>query len=84
MPTKMRTAIATERGESNPWDFKYAAGGLVDLEFIAQYLQLVHADKHPGNSRYIDGARARARTRLGLVSGEDSEVLRRRRSFIKT
>ncbi|HEX5778134.1 MAG TPA: bifunctional [glutamine synthetase] adenylyltransferase/[glutamine synthetase]-adenylyl-L-tyrosine phosphorylase, partial [Xanthobacteraceae bacterium] len=40
---EMRGAVAEEKGEDDRWDLKYAAGGLVDLEFIAQYLQLVHA-----------------------------------------
>src|SRR5262249_15111916 len=40
---EMRGAIAQEKGDANRWDLKYAAGGLVDIEFIAQYLQLVHA-----------------------------------------
>jgi glutamate-ammonia-ligase adenylyltransferase len=29
------------------WDFKHLRGGLVDVEFIAQYLQLLHAHDHP-------------------------------------
>ena len=44
---EMRAAIAKEKGDSERWDLKYAAGGLVDLEFIAQYLQLVHAHELP-------------------------------------
>src|SRR5208337_94176 len=39
---EMRKAIATEKGDRDRWDLKYAAGGLIDIEFIAQYLQLVH------------------------------------------
>ncbi len=73
---EMRMAIASERGDSNRWELKYAAGGLVDIEFIAQYLQLVHATDHPelldpSTSRVLERA-----TRLGLLSREDSEVLR--------
>ncbi len=30
------------------WDVKHIRGGLVDVEFIAQYLQLRHAQNHPG------------------------------------
>src|SRR5258708_7724388 len=37
----MRHAIAKEKGEGTRWDLKYASGGLIDLEFIAQYLELV-------------------------------------------
>ena len=44
---EMRAAIAKEKGDADPWDLKYAAGALVDIEFIAQYLQLVHAAATP-------------------------------------
>jgi len=43
----MRRAIAAEKGDGARWDLKYAAGGLIDLEFIAQYLQLAHAAAAP-------------------------------------
>ncbi len=69
-------AIATEKGEADRWDLKYAAGGLIDIEFIAQYLQLVHAAAHP---EILDPSTARVlerAARLGLLSPEDSEVLR--------
>ena len=69
-------AIATEKGEADRWDLKYAAGGLIDIEFIAQVLQLVHAADHP---EMLDPSTARVlerAARLGLLSPEDSEVLR--------
>ena len=73
---EMRSAIATEKGESDRWNLKYAAGGLVDVEFIAQYLQLVHAARLPdildtSTARVLDKA-----WRLGLLTPEDAEVLR--------
>lgn len=43
----MRARIAAEKGTDSIWDLKQVRGGLVDLEFIAQHLQLVHAEKHP-------------------------------------
>jgi glutamate-ammonia-ligase adenylyltransferase len=43
----MRLRMAETFPDSNPWDLKYAKGGLVDIEFIAQALQLVHAEKAP-------------------------------------
>ena len=73
---EMRMAIATEKGDADRWDLKYAAGGLTDIEFIAQYLQLVHAATHP---EILDPSTARVlerAARLGLLSAEDSEVLR--------
>jgi glutamate-ammonia-ligase adenylyltransferase len=45
---EMRRAIAMEKGEDDIWDLKHAAGGMVDIDFIAQYLQLVHAARRPG------------------------------------
>jgi glutamate-ammonia-ligase adenylyltransferase len=73
---EMRGAIAKEKGDGDPWDIKYARGGLVDIEFIAQYLQLVHAERLPdildtSTARVLDKAR-----RLGVLAAEDAEALR--------
>lgn len=43
----MRQRIATQKATDDPWQVKQVAGGLVDLEFLAQYLQLAHAHNHP-------------------------------------
>jgi [glutamine synthetase] adenylyltransferase / [glutamine synthetase]-adenylyl-L-tyrosine phosphorylase len=43
----MRALIEKEKGTSDIWELKQVRGGLVDLEFIAQYLQLIHAQAHP-------------------------------------
>src|SRR5262249_41149689 len=73
---EMRGAIAREKGDSDRWNLKYAAGALIDIEFIAQFLQLVHAAQHPdildtSTTRVLDKA-----WRLGLIATEDAEVLR--------
>jgi glutamate-ammonia-ligase adenylyltransferase len=73
---EMRGAIAREKGDANPWDLKYVAGGLVDIEFIAQYLQLVHAAAAP---EILDTSTARTlekAARLGVLAAEDTAVLR--------
>jgi [glutamine synthetase] adenylyltransferase / [glutamine synthetase]-adenylyl-L-tyrosine phosphorylase len=73
---EMRGRIATEKGSAGPWDLKYAPGALVDIEFIAQYLQLVHAAAMPD---IIDTSTARSlekAARLGVLAAEDAEVLR--------
>lgn len=44
---EMRQLIAAERAGEDPWDLKLAAGGLVDVEFAAQFLTLAHARRHP-------------------------------------
>ena len=73
---EMRRAIAQEKPEIDPWDLKYAAGGLIDIEFIAQYLQLVNAADNP---EILDPSTARSlekAARAGILSAEDSEILR--------
>ncbi len=42
---EMRELMARERPGGGFWDMKLSEGGLVDIEFCAQYLQLVHAAK---------------------------------------
>jgi glutamate-ammonia-ligase adenylyltransferase len=73
---EMRAAIAKEKGDQDRWDLKYVAGGLIDIEFIAQYLQLVHADALPG---ILDTSTARVLDKamiLRVLAAEDAEVLR--------
>src|SRR5215207_528980 len=72
----MRRAIALEKGEGDIWDLKLAAGGLVDIDFIAQYLQLVHASEKPeilsvSTLQVLDNA-----ARLGVLPPSDAEILR--------
>jgi glutamate-ammonia-ligase adenylyltransferase len=72
----MRAAIAKEKGDADIWDLKYVAGGLVDIEFIAQFLQLTHAAATPG---ILDTSTARMlekAARLGVLKPDDTEVLR--------
>src|SRR5205823_8408689 len=70
---EMRRAIAAEKGEDDRWDLKNAAGGLIDIEFLAQYLQLVHAWRMP---ELLDPSTARAIEKAcqgGVLSAEDAE-----------
>ncbi|WP_441276985.1 bifunctional [glutamine synthetase] adenylyltransferase/[glutamine synthetase]-adenylyl-L-tyrosine phosphorylase [Tardiphaga sp. 172_B4_N1_3] len=73
---EMRQAIAEEKGEDDIWDLKHAAGGMVDIEFIAQYLQLVHAAEKPeilsiSTQQVLENA-----ARLGILSPAAADVLR--------
>ncbi|QPF87153.1 bifunctional [glutamine synthetase] adenylyltransferase/[glutamine synthetase]-adenylyl-L-tyrosine phosphorylase [Bradyrhizobium genosp. L] len=72
----MRRAIALEKGEGDIWDLKLAAGGLVDIDFIAQYLQLAHAAVKPeilsvSTLQVLDNA-----AKLGLLGQSEAEILR--------
>jgi glutamate-ammonia-ligase adenylyltransferase len=72
----MRRMMLKELPPLSPWDIKRARGGLVDLEFIAQFLQLIHA---PGTASVLDTNTAGAFDRLqaaGFLTKADATVLR--------
>lgn len=72
---EMRERIEKEKGTTNIWDMKQVRGGLVDLEFIAQYLQLVSAADHP---EVLDQNTTRALQKLaaaGVMTSEDADAL---------
>ena len=71
----MRAMIAQEKGESDPWDLKLAAGGVIDIEFIAQYLALRHGADH-ADLLAVETARCLANAgRLGLIPAADADRL---------
>src|SRR3546814_231082 len=43
----MREKMAAQHRTDNIWEVKHLRGGLVDCEFICQYLQMHHAHAHP-------------------------------------
>lgn len=73
----MRGRMARQRDGDDIWNIKHFRGGLVDIEFIAQYLQLRHAADHP---EVLHQATAEALHRVaqaGLLSPADAEILLR-------
>jgi glutamate-ammonia-ligase adenylyltransferase len=72
---EMRALIASEKGESNPWDLKLAAGGIVDIEFIAQYLILRHAGVHRELLTTDTALGISTAARLQVIAPEDADVL---------
>jgi glutamate-ammonia-ligase adenylyltransferase len=71
----MRKLIASEKGDKDPWDLKLVSGGLIDIEFVAQYLVLAHAHHHAGlldTSTRAVIAEAGAR---GLLTADEAEAL---------
>ncbi len=72
----MRALLASEKGEADPWDLKLAAGGLVDIEFLAQFLVLANAAVHPA-IMLASTARVLAEAdRLNLLTRSDAYQLR--------
>ena len=71
----MRRLIAREKGEADGWNLKLAAGGIIDIEFIAQYLVLAHAHAHPDIVATGTEAVLKVARDLGLLSPADGELL---------
>jgi [glutamine synthetase] adenylyltransferase / [glutamine synthetase]-adenylyl-L-tyrosine phosphorylase len=68
----MRAKIAEEKGSTDIWDLKQVRGGLVDLEFIAQFLQVVSAEDG------LDQNTELALTKLaeaGVLNSREAEIL---------
>ncbi len=71
----MRALMARERKPSNMFDVKLARGGLVDVEFIVQYLILRHAHGHAGITRSNIAEAVEALRAAGVLEAEDANRL---------
>jgi len=71
----MRERIHKEKGSDDLWELKVVRGGLVDVEFCAQYLQLAHAHKHPGILNQNTAAALAAARKAGVLKKADAEIL---------
>lgn len=71
----MREKIAAQYPGSNRWDLKYAPGGLIDIEFLAQSLQLVHASARPDILDTNTVAALEKIAAAGILGDGDAHVL---------
>jgi glutamate-ammonia-ligase adenylyltransferase len=71
----MRARMARENGAGSMWDIKHWRGGLIDIEFITQYLLLRHAAERADiltqNTRNALGRAAAA----GFIDRKDARIL---------
>jgi glutamate-ammonia-ligase adenylyltransferase len=76
---EMREKVAAQFPGKNRWDLKYAPGGLVDIEFVAQAIQLrtARADAFDTNTISALGKLAAA----GALLADDSDALIEAASF---
>jgi glutamate-ammonia-ligase adenylyltransferase len=73
--TSMRARMARDLRSHGPWDVKPRAGGLIDVEFIAQVLQLVHIHD-PGLRRsQTTGIALRRLSEAGVLAKPDAKML---------
>jgi glutamate-ammonia-ligase adenylyltransferase len=77
----MRRKMADELDKGSPWDIKQSKGGIVDSEFIVQYLLLRDAPEHPvlGHIGMIDSVGALARS--GALTDQEAALLMEASSF---
>jgi glutamate-ammonia-ligase adenylyltransferase len=70
----MRKKIAAQYPGGNVWDLKYAPGGLIDIEFVAQAFQLIHA---PSNPVLLDTNTIAALKKMagGVLDSDDANLL---------
>ncbi len=72
---EMREKLAAQFPGKNRWDLKFAPGGLIDIEFVAQTLQLQDAPVRPG---VLSTSTIEALTRLrdsGALARKDADTL---------
>jgi glutamate-ammonia-ligase adenylyltransferase len=71
----MRHRLAAHHRVQTGWDVKHRRGGLVDVEFITQYLQLRWAHRHPAILRPNLGEALTQAGALGLLTSADADTL---------
>jgi glutamate-ammonia-ligase adenylyltransferase len=71
----MLARVNAEISPAGPWDVKYRVGGLMELAFIAEALQLIHGPENPALFHPNTAAAIRALERAGHIEPEDSRAL---------
>jgi [glutamine synthetase] adenylyltransferase / [glutamine synthetase]-adenylyl-L-tyrosine phosphorylase len=72
---EMRALIEKEKHTSDIWHTRNYFGGLVDAEFIAQFLQIVHAAREPGILSPNTEQALRNLLRADILAPEDGKTL---------
>jgi glutamate-ammonia-ligase adenylyltransferase len=80
---RLRRRQADELVKPGRINVKYSPGGIIDIEYAAQYLQLLHGKDHPelrvtSTLEALDGLR-----RLNLISETESRMLRAAYLFLR-
>lgn len=64
------------KGSADQFDIKQGAGGIVDIEFLGQYLVLAHASDHPNLTLWSDNVRIFEQLVVaGLISDEQGKAI---------
>jgi glutamate-ammonia-ligase adenylyltransferase len=71
----MRARMARDLPPDGPWDVKQRPGGQIDVEFISQVLQLVHARTEPGVCSPTTRVALRRLGEAGFLPPDDTALL---------
>src|SRR6185295_11054437 len=82
---EVRTRMEVELGKETPgrWHVKLGRGGLVDVEFLAQALQLVHGADHPDVRRTSTSTALAGLARVGALSPATAMTLAGHYRFLR-
>jgi glutamate-ammonia-ligase adenylyltransferase len=82
---EVRRRMELELGKETPgrWHVKLGHGGLVDVEFLTQALQLVHGAEHPDVRRPSTSAALAGLARVGALSAATATALRDDYRFLR-
>jgi glutamate-ammonia-ligase adenylyltransferase len=76
---QMRQRLRKELLNRRPgiFDLRHAKGGMVDIEFLVQYLLLLHAHRYPELRTWTDNVRILGTlANTGIIDGETAHLLR--------
>jgi len=82
---EVRTRMERELGRETRGrvHVKYGRGGLVDVEFLVQALQLVHGHRHPDVRRFTTAAALKGLSRAGALEAVAASELLERYCFLR-
>ena len=79
----MRERVDNERKTENRWRLKHVRGGVLDLEFIAQYHLLRHAARHPSILVQSTPSAFRRLGEAGVLDSDDAAELADSAAFLQ-
>lgn len=74
---KMRSYIATHKGDKNPWNFKLARGAILDLDFLAQTIVLIYSIHHPRLLGQRTPRIFQIAMQKGIITESEAEILQK-------
>jgi len=81
---ELRARVNQEFGTANHWNLKYARGGLMDLDFLAQYFVLLHAHDTPEIITHSSAEIFQALMQHRLIDSKTGKALLEAQAFLNS